>query len=138
MDPVKHAEVLMMAVYCKSGDKKKAASRALYRASPEKRKAASRAVYRAKGRQLLQLSIEHHLRKGRQLLELSIEQTDQVSRFQRDPPDFTRSIPFPDAPPSGVYKIPRLILFLEASRTISASTCAPSVHACILYCTTVL
>ena len=61
-------------------------------------------------------------------------QTVQVSRFQRDPPDFTRSIPFPDAPPSRVYKIPRLILFLEASRTIGANTCVPSVHACILYC----
>ena len=47
-------------------------------------------------------------------------QTVQVSRFQRDPPDFTRSIPFPDAPPSGVYKIP---LFLEASRTIGAYAC---------------
>ena len=68
------------------------------------------------------------------IIAVSDMQTVQVSRFQRDPPDFTRSIPFPDAPPSGVYKIPLLILFLEASRTMGASTCVPSVHACILYC----
>ena len=34
-------------------------------------------------------------------------QTVQVSRFQRDPPDFTRSVPLPDVLPSGILKIPR-------------------------------
>ena len=34
-------------------------------------------------------------------------QTVQVSRFQRDPPDFTRSVPLPDVLPSGILKIAR-------------------------------
>ena len=48
-------------------------------------------------------------RKCNRLIEVqrSSYQTVQVSRFQRDPPDFTRSVPLPDVLPRGIFKIPR-------------------------------